>query len=217
MTDPQMSKKEVRAKAAADKAYAKSQRSWFPRHKILSVFGVFILLGIIAGVSSSGGGGNAITGQQSTVVSTSASPATDGGKATAPTNASVGQALHVTGNDGLDASVTLLSVTHAAKGPGDAAMPAKNGVYVAAKFAISDVAGKYDFNLLYLKFQVADGTTYTGLDGNAAFAGFEPSLSAGSLNPGQKTGGFVAFDVPSAHGTIQLTDPLGGVVGQWTV
>ena len=181
------------------------------------MLGAFILIAIIAGVSSSVGGGNAITGQKSTVVGSSGSPATGSDKTTATKNAAVGQALHVTGNDGLDANVTLLSVMHAVKGPGAAAMPAKNGVYVAAKFVISDIAGKYDFNLLYLKFQVADGTTYTGLDGNASLAGFEPSLSAGSLNPGQKTGGFVAFDVPSAHGTIQLTDPLGGVVGQWTV
>jgi hypothetical protein len=221
---PPLGKKEAKAQAAAAKAYQKSQRNVLARHKILTGLAALIVVIVASSVASSSGGGNAITGQKSTVTgsdtSTSApdtSATTSDTSATTPQNAAVGQGLHVTGNEGVDATVVLSSFITATKGPGEGAEAPKNGHYVVGKFLITDTAGTYNFNLLYLKFQTADGTTYTGLDGNSAYAGFQPSLSAGSLSAGQKTGGVVAFDVPEVHGIIQLTDPLGGVVGQWTV
>lgn len=67
MTDPQqpgfggpqqpMSKKDAKAQAAAAKAYSKSQRSWFAKHKILTALGALILLGVIISATSGGGGG----------------------------------------------------------------------------------------------------------------------------------------------------------------
>jgi hypothetical protein len=213
---PPLGKKEAKAQAAAAKAYQKSQRNVLARHKILTGLAALIVVIVATSVASSSGGGNAITGQKSTVTGSDKSTSADT-SATAPQNAAVGQGLHVTGNEGVDATVVLSTVTVATKGPGGIAEAPKNGHYVVGKFLITDTAGAYNFNPLYLKFQSADGTTYGALDGNSATAGFEPALSAGSLSAGQKTGGVVAFDVPEVHGTIQLTDPLGGVVGQWTV
>lgn len=51
---PPMSKKEARAQAASRKAYEKSQRSWFARHKILTGLAAFILLIFV--FSLAGGG-----------------------------------------------------------------------------------------------------------------------------------------------------------------
>jgi hypothetical protein len=67
MTEPQqpgwdnqpLSKKDAKAQAAANKAYAKSQRSWFAKHKILTALGALILLGFIA--TAAGGGGDDTT------------------------------------------------------------------------------------------------------------------------------------------------------------
>jgi hypothetical protein len=53
-----LNKKEAKAQAAAAKAYSKSQRSWFAKHKILTALGVFILLAIVISVASGGGGGD---------------------------------------------------------------------------------------------------------------------------------------------------------------
>ena len=54
---PPLSKKEAKAQAAAAKAYSKSQRSWFAKHKILTALGAFILLAIGHQADASGGGG----------------------------------------------------------------------------------------------------------------------------------------------------------------
>jgi hypothetical protein len=65
MTNPQQpegwqppSKKDAKAQAAAQKAYDKSQRSWFAKHKILTALGALILLGVISTAASGGGGGD---------------------------------------------------------------------------------------------------------------------------------------------------------------
>ena len=55
---PPLSKREAKAQAAAAKAYSKSQRSWFAKHKILTVLGAFILLAIVISAASGGGGGD---------------------------------------------------------------------------------------------------------------------------------------------------------------
>lgn len=193
------------------------QRSWPARHKFLTALGVLLVL-IIAGTAlSNGKGSTTITGQSSTVVPSGPAQPAASAKPKTPTDAPVGGSLHVTDGNGLDVSVQLVSVTPAAKGAGQYASPPQHGTFAVAKLLITDSAGAYSFNPLYLKFQLPDGTTFDAFDGNAISAGFEPMLSAGQLGPGQKTGGLVVFDVPAPHGKIQLTDPLGGVVGQWVV
>jgi len=52
---PPMDKKQAKAQAAANKAYEKSNRNWFVRHKILSGLGALILLGVILSAASGGG------------------------------------------------------------------------------------------------------------------------------------------------------------------
>ena len=207
MTDPSL--------APNQPASAKEKRRGLKIFAVLVVLFVggcaAIVIGAASQVSTSG---NNLTGQKGTVTSGGSAGSAKGN---APGNAAVGQPLHVTGRGGLDATITLVSLTVAKTGPGAIAEPPKNGMYAVGKFIIVDTAGSYAFNPFYLKFQTAEGITYGFSDGNSATAGFEPALSSGTLNAGQKTGGVVVFDVPAAHGIVQLTDPLGGVVGQWTV
>ena len=87
MTDQQpiMSKQEAKAQAAAAKAYAKSQRNWFAKHKILTGLGALIVIVIIA--SAAGGGGSqdkTSTSSDTTATETTAPEATTPPETTAP-------------------------------------------------------------------------------------------------------------------------------------
>jgi len=133
-------------------------------------------------------------------------------------DAKVGQAIRVTGPDKLDASVTLVSAKPNKKGKGEFASPPEKGTYVVADVLVAVKGGRYAVNPLYLKYQAADGTTFDSTTGNAITAGFDPQLAAGDIAAGQRTRGFVTFDVPAgAGGKVHLTDELGSVVGQWAL
>lgn len=72
-----VSKKDAKAQAAAAKAYSKSQRSWFAKHKILSALGALIMLGVIISVASGGGGSgsdSAKTGSSATASTSADTP-----------------------------------------------------------------------------------------------------------------------------------------------
>jgi hypothetical protein len=135
----------------------------------------------------------------------------------AATNASIGQAIHVADSSGLSADVTVEKVTYATTGQGAIAQPPANGVYAVADVLIKVAGGDYSFNPLYFKYQTSDGTTSDSFSGNGLTAGFDPTLSSGTLHAGQQTRGNVVFDVKSKGGVMQVTDPLGSVVGQWTL
>lgn len=83
-----LSKKDAKAQAAASKAYAKSQRSWFAKHKILTALGVLIIFGVILTVANGGGGGSdgSTTASDSTSTSTSDTNS-NGGASQAPASA----------------------------------------------------------------------------------------------------------------------------------
>lgn len=80
---PPMDRKEAKAQAAAAKAYSKSQRNWFMRHKILSALAAIIV--IIIAVSASGSGStdnnNAADTTSETTTSSSTPKTTTGKKA----------------------------------------------------------------------------------------------------------------------------------------
>ena len=164
----------------------------------------------------------------STATQTAAPAASQPADASTPAAASqapsnqfkVGQAGHVTGDAGLDATVTLVSLKFYAA-PKDTTMgsaPA-NGQFAVADVLISVKAGSYDYNPLYFKYQAGDATTYDSMSGNADLAGFDPSLSSGTLTAGQKTRGFITWDVPKGKTgvDVQLADPIGSILGQWNV
>lgn len=71
-----MNKKDAKAQAAAAKAYSKSQRSWFAKHKFLTALGALILLGVIISAISGGGGDSDSTNADSVSDSADA-PAAD--------------------------------------------------------------------------------------------------------------------------------------------
>lgn len=147
---------------------------------------------------------------------TTSSPAGSSTPSTAAKNLAVGAALKVTDISGGSAFVTVESITYSKAGNGVLAQLSANGVYAVVNVLVQDDAGQYSANPFYVKFQAADGTTYDAYSGNAATAGFDPQLSASTLNPGQKTRGNVVFDIKDKGGLVQITDSLLQVIGQWT-
>ncbi len=155
---------------------------------------------------------------QTTTTTDGASP--PAGSSSHSNQTTVGQSLKITGDSGLVATVTILSVKDYTK-PKDSLIGSKpqNGEYAVADISIQVTGGSYDFNPLYFKYQAPNGQTFDSLTGNATTAGFDPSLDSGTLSAGQHTRGFVTFDVPAGNtgADIQITDPLGSVIGQWNL
>lgn len=81
--DP-MNKKDAKAQAAAAKAYEKSQRNWFAKHKILTALGALILLGVISTVASGGGGGASESTDAGSSSDSADAPAADAPEEPAP-------------------------------------------------------------------------------------------------------------------------------------
>jgi hypothetical protein len=164
-------------------------------------------------------GASTCTGQSGSPGTSNPSGAAGNGASSsaAASNAALGQAIHVTGDSGLSADVTVEKVTYATSGQGPIAQPPANGVYAVADVLITVAGGDYSFNPFYFKYQTSDGTTTDAFSGNSLTAGFDPALSSGTLHAGQQTRGNIVFDVKSKGGVMQVTDPLFSVVGQWTL
>jgi hypothetical protein len=116
------------------------------------------------------------------------------------------------------ADVRVLNVAYYAHGKrsqfGTVAHPQK-GRFAVADIEIAGVQGNYAYSPLDFKYQAGGGATYGAAAGGELF-GFDPSLGAGTLQPRQRTRGLVVFDVPKGPGRdIQVTDPVGHVLGEW--
>jgi hypothetical protein len=68
---PAPNPRDAKAEAAAAKAYAKAQRNWFARHKILTAIGALVVIGIIAGIAGGGGSDDKKTDSPTAGASTS--------------------------------------------------------------------------------------------------------------------------------------------------
>lgn len=58
---PPLNKRDAKAQAAANKAYAKANRNWFARHKFLTGLGALVVLIIVIVAANSGGGDSSST------------------------------------------------------------------------------------------------------------------------------------------------------------
>ena len=202
MTDQQpMTPKEAKAQAKAAKAYAKAQRPFWKKKRVIVPAAVVVLI-IIVVASSHNSNKAPLTGAAAHV---------SGSTGTSSTG-TVGQTLDVTADGGVAASVTLRTETTTTAPDALGRAPTK-GHFVDVDIQIKVTSGQYDFNPLYFKFLASDGNAYDADLG----AALSPELDSGTLLAGSTTGGYVRFDVPSTTGTVQLTDALGTVIGSWTV
>ena len=92
--------------------------------------------------------------------------------------------------------------------------PPKNGRYVLLDVGVTATEGTISANPLYWKAVDAQGHSYGAELGSAGYA---PQLDSGDLPTGSTSRGYVAFDAPVGPLTVDLTDPLGGVLASWSV
>src|ERR1700730_2193262 len=147
-------------------------------------------------------GASTCTGQSGSPGTSNPSGGSGNGASASPaaSNAALGQAIHITGDSGLSADVTVEKVTYATTGQGPIAQPSANGVYAVADVLIRVAAGDYSFNPFYFKYQTSDGTTTDAFSGNSLTTACAPALSSGPLPAGQQTRGNIVFDVKSKGG-----------------
>ncbi len=144
--------------------------------------------------------------------------ATQTAKSASPTahRAAVGQSVLISGGEGMKVTVTLVSVQTYKQGTGHEAEPPEHGWFLVADMKVAVGSMTYRCDPAYFTLISPDGTTHKAFEGHAEHAGYGPMLSAGTLKADQSTSGNVTFDVPSQHGVLRMTDPIGGTA-EWDV
>ena len=92
--------------------------------------------------------------------------------------------------------------------------PPKNGRYLLLDVDVTATEGTVSANPLYWEAADAQGRSY---DVELGSAGYSPQLDSGDLAAGSTSRGYVVFDVPAGPVTVDLTEPLGGVLASWSV
>jgi len=92
--------------------------------------------------------------------------------------------------------------------------PPKNGRFVLLDVGVTATEGTISANPLYWEAVDAQGQSYGAELGSA---GYSPQLDSGDLAAGSTSRGYVAFDVPAGPLTVDLTEPLGGVLASWSI
>ncbi|RNL51397.1 hypothetical protein [Arthrobacter oryzae] len=178
-------------------------RPFFKKKRFLIPAGVLVL-GIALG-SCSGGT------KQASDVSPAAAPSSAAAPAAAPTPAApaapagpaVGAPFSVKMGNGDVARITIVSAVHtdAVTTTAFATAP-KNGRYLLLDVLWETEAGKTSSNPLYFSAK-DDGGRKADLQ---MFA--DDQLPAGDVLPGDKSRGFIAFDVAAGPVTVVISDPL---------
>ena len=195
LLDP-MGKKEAKAQAAAAAAYAKSQKSWPARHKILTGLGALVVA--VVGISVAQAGGS---DTPSTTTSDTAAVAPAPDKA-APDAKTAG--LNTPVRDG-KFEFTVNSVKCGVESVGPEGFEEKaQGQFCLVKMNVSNIGDEA---------QMLDGSSQIAFD--AAGKKFSTSTSAAimlddadtflnEINPGNAVDGTVVFDVPKTVKVVKL-------------
>lgn len=193
-----MSKQEARAQAAAAKAYAKSQRSWPARHKVLTALGVLVVGG---GIITATQGGDPDT--QGTAGSASNNQTQETTKKQPPTPAVKQPGLNTAVRDGqFEFTVRSLRYGVTSVGPEGLAEKAQ-GQFVLVKVHVTNIGDEA---------QMLSGTDQYALDAQdrkysastaAAIVLPDAETFLKDINPGNSVDGTLVFDVPK---TVKITN-----------
>ncbi len=162
--------------------------NWFGRHKILTVIGALIVIGIIAGAAG-GGSKNASNGGGSTTKETSKA---DGKKT--PTLAKIGEVAR----DGkFEFTVASMECGKASVGTNEYLTKQAQGQFCLVNVSVKNIGSEaqtFDSSSQYLydaanaKFS-ADGTA-------SLYANPQGSTFLNQINPGNSVSGILVFDLP---------------------
>ena len=202
---------------------------WFKKHKILSIIGGLVLIGIIGSAASSGSNPTVTTTPTSTTTTTTASNNSKSSKSTnsaskksssTPATASVGSTIDIGGSKGL--AVTLNSVIDPASGADQYTTPNAGYRFVAAdvKIVNNGTAAFSDDANSDITIIGSDNQTYTAdFDSVSECTNFNDGQY--TLAPGQSSTGCVVFQLPNAVTTakveFQTQSGFSTSTGEWTV
>lgn len=182
-----MDKKQARALAAANKAGVKAQRPWVARHKILTLLGVFIVIGVISSIATSGGSKSDTAGDSGT--------------------STVSKAAQAPGGPGLNASArdgkfefTVTKVESGVHSVGGEVLGQKaQGQFILLTVTVKNIGDKAQlFDASSQKLHDSSKRTYDADSGASIYANTSGSPTfLKNINPGNEVAGIVVFDVPS--------------------
>ncbi|WP_353647950.1 DUF4352 domain-containing protein [Nakamurella sp. A5-74] len=132
-----------------------------------------------------------------------------------PTVGVVGQATTYSSGQGT-AAITVHSFAWK-KSSGDTSgvgSAAKNGSYLVADVTVEGLTGSVSVNPLYLSARDEEGRSAG--DFGAELGSFRPSLDSGTVTPGRKMRGLVAWDVdPTLGWEVELLSVRDAVLVSW--
>jgi len=183
---------------------SENKSNWFKRHKILTVVGIVIVLGVIAGAA---GGGDSGTG-------TPTNSETSGNTTAAATTAKVGEAAR-DGKFEFTVSSVKCGVPTVSDSSGYLSKSAQ-GQYCELNVAVKNIGDEpqmFDGSNQYL-FN-SSGQKYTYDSTATIYANPSNSTFLNNINPGNSASGIVIFDIPkdAVPATAELHDSAfsGGV------
>ena len=191
---------------------APGKRPLYKKKRFIIPAGV-LLLGIVMG-SCSGGNKPAADSGPAASTTTSASPSANAAQpAAAPASAapapaapaapSVGAPFTVKMRNGDVARITIVSAVRTDTVTATAfATPPKNGTYLLLDVLWETESGKTSSNPFYFSAKDASGRKAD----LSMFA--DNQLGTGDVLPGDKSRGFIAFDIAAGPATVMISDPL---------
>lgn len=189
-------------------AQAPAPRPFFKKKRFVIPAGV-LLLGIMLGSCSGGGAGTAGGGSVPAASAEAAQPAAAPASAAAvpapaaPAAPTVGTPFTVDVRNGNVARITILSAVRTDTVSTTAfATPAKNGTYLLLDVLWETEKGTTSSNPLYFSAKDANGRKAD----LSMFA--DNQLGSGEVRPGDKSRGFIAFDIAPGAATVMISDPL---------
>lgn len=189
-------------------AGAPAARPFYKKKRFVIPAGV-LLLGIMLGSCSGGGAGTAGGGSVPAASAEAAQPAAAPASAApaavpaAPAAPTVGTPFTVEMRNGNVARITIVSAVRTDTVSTTAfATPPKNGTYLLLDVLWETEKGATSSNPLYFSAKDANGRKAD----LSMFA--DDQLGSGEVLPGDKSRGFIAFDIAPGAATVMISDPL---------
>ena len=172
---------------------SKHEKSWASRHKILTGIGIFIVLAIIVSAVSGGGDQNTTTNTNN---NGAAETLNDTPKEAEKTEFAVGETATFD-----DKSITITDVQRNYDTGNQFAQPESGKEFVLVTVEITNNSkNAMDYNTFEFKLQDSNGVQQ-----NESFSALsEGKLNSGSLAPGGKVSGKLAYEVPSGDAGLKL-------------
>ena len=170
---------------------SKHEKSWASRHKILTGLGILIVLIVIVSAVSGGGETTTNTGNNDSGQNANQTP-----KEAEKTEFAVGETATFD-----DKSITITEVQRNYNTGNQFAQPESGKEFVLVTVEITNNSkNAMDYNTFEFKLQDSNGVQQ-----NESFSALsEGKLNSGSLAPGGKVSGKLAYEVPSGDAGLKL-------------